>query len=280
MLQITHFQVSSSKIPKSFDGYKILQLTDLHGKQFGVGNSELLEKINEIKPELIVFTGDMINSNNDFEQVFLALGAELALKYPVYCISGNHEDRMAINKSKNKKFNRLKKALAEKGVHYIDNQKVELKKSGAVINLYGLNCPLRYYAADFRRRKNKTQPLHPNNITKLIGEANKSKYNLMLMHIPFYFEGYAAWGADLTLCGHIHGGLIRLPFFGGLLSPDITFFPKYDAGRFDKDGRTMIVGRGLGGSGRLKIRVNNPPEIVVVTLKQEENKVADRINRR
>ncbi|SHH94836.1 metallophosphoesterase [Clostridium grantii] len=91
--------------------------------------------------------------------------------------------------------------------------------------------------------------------------------NILLVHNPKYFEKYSNWGADLIFSGHVHGGIIRLPYLGGLLSPDRRFFPKYDNGVYENNGNKMIVSRGLGNS-HLNLRINNKPELIVVTLKK------------
>ena len=85
----------------------------------------------------------------------------------------------------------------------------------------------------------------------------------MLAHHPAYFDAYASWGADLTLSGHLHGGMIRLPFVGGLVSPQMRLFPKYDKGLYTKKGKKLIVSAGLANH-TVNIRINNPPELVVI----------------
>ena len=101
-----------------------------------------------------------------------------------------------------------------------------------------------------------------------VGKVNKDEFNILLAHTPFYFDEYEKWGADLTLCGHVHGGVVRLPFVGGLLSPDRKFFPKYDLGKYEKNNSTMLVSKGLGGS-KVLIRINCKPEIVSIKLKSD-----------
>jgi len=264
LLQITHFTVLSKKLPKSFDGYKIVQLTDLHSKTFGRDNKWLIDKINGIKPDLIVVTGDMMNSKNDDGQVFERLAAVLVKKYPVYCISGNHEEQVQQH-AENHIFADFKEKLLSMGVKYIDNEKVQIVRGGGSISLYGLTMPLAYYSS----RANTVSGNYvftKDKITRRIGNPDEAKFNLLLVHTPFFFDSYAAWGADLSLVGHLHGGVVRLPYVGGVFSPDFTLFPKYDAGLFKNGGPQMIVGRGLGTS-IVSIRIFDQPEIVEVTLK-------------
>ena len=108
-------------------------------------------------------------------------------------------------------------------------------------------------------------------IISIVGENDKKLMNLMIAHNPIYFPSYKQWGADLVLSGHIHGGIIRIPGIGGLLSPDCTFFPKYDGGMFSEDGATMIVSRGLG-THTIPIRIFNPGELVCVDIHSEGEK--------
>ena len=114
----------------------------------------------------------------------------------------------------------------------------------------------------------KNTDLEENFMEKSLQKINRNEYNILLSHTPFYFEDYEKWGADLILAGHVHGGIIRLPFVGGLLSPNRHFFPKYDLGRYDKNKSTMIVTKGLGGS-KVLVRINCKPEIVKITLKSK-----------
>ncbi|WDC83435.1 hypothetical protein PL321_11895 [Caloramator sp. mosi_1] len=98
-----------------------------------------------------------------------------------------------------------------------------------------------------------------------MGKIDDRTYNILLTHNPLYFKTYSSWGADLTLCGHIHGGIIRIPFIGGFLSPERVFFPKYNAGKYEINNNILIVNRGLG-NGDFGLRFNNRPEVTVITL--------------
>ena len=126
-------------------------------------------------------------------------------------------------------------------------------------------CNQRYYS---RADADKEYIIKKETITKLLGTPNKDEYNILLMHTPTFFEAYEDWGADLILSGHIHGGLIRLPFVGGVFSPDRKLFPKYCYGKYELDNSTMIVSGGLS-RGETGFRLFNRPEIVTITLKSE-----------
>ena len=264
LIVVSRFTVTSHKLPKSFDGYKIVQITDLHSKVFGHDNQWLIDKIDAIGPDSIVVTGDMMSDKNDDGQVFERLAAVLVKRYPIYCISGNHEERVHHHDA-NHIYADFRAKLINMGVHYIDNEKVRIARGGDSIDLYGLSIGLFFYRQNASKRSAGRYAFTKDKIAIKFGRLDESKFNLLLVHSPFYFDSYATWGADLTFAGHVHGGVIRLPFVGGVFSPDKTFFTKYDAGLFDKGDSKMIVGRGLGTT-HLNVRIFNQPEIVVVTL--------------
>lgn len=258
-MQITHFEVKSDKIPKSFQGFKILQLSDLHNKSFGKDNAELIAKVDKEKPDIIVFTGDMINARDTDYQAFLNLAANLGKKYKIYYIIGNHEQILDSNS-----LNQLMHEMSANGVRVLNNEKIEITRGNERINLYGLWFNLRYYK-DANDNNTKDIYFGTDRIHEILGDLNTSQYNVLLTHNPLYFETYAGWGADLTLSGHIHGGVIRIPFMGGLLSPEKQPFPKYDNGEYFLNGNELIVTRGLGNS-YVGFRLFNRPEITVITL--------------
>lgn len=262
VLTTTEFIIKNEKIPIKFDGYKILHLSDLHSKSFGIKNDKLIEKINLINPEIIVMTGDMVNCNDTNFDNFFELVKVLVKKYKIYYIVGNHEQNM---KKVNK--NVIIDFLKSNGVKVLDNEKVELVKGDEKINLYGLWCNLRYYSAKTEGVK---EDFTLETIEKIMEnvEMNKEEYNILLAHNPNFIESYAAWGADLTLSGHIHGGMVRIPFIGGVFSPDTLLFPKYDSGLYNVSGKQLIVSRGLG-KGVRGFRFFNRPEINVITLKSK-----------
>ena len=104
---------------------------------------------------------------------------------------------------------------------------------------------------------------------KALGKSDEKRFSILLAHSPVFFEEYAAWGADLTLSGHFHGGTIRLPFLGGVMTPQFQFFLPWCAGRFDREGKTMIVSRGLG-THSINIRFCNKPQLVHIRLRKKQ----------
>lgn len=265
-IEIASYEVQNRKIPKVFNEFKIVQISDLHNRSFGTDNNILLEKIDKLKPNIVCITGDLIDSTNKDFSIALKLIDELSRKYQVYNIIGNHEQKVMINKYK-ELYKDYFKQLKSKNIISLENEKVKIQIGNDFINIYGLVVPYKYYPYLFNKNyKNKKLDFNKNDIEKQLGKINNKEYNVLLAHTPFFFEGYSNWGADLVLAGHVHGGIIRLPIKGGLLSPNREFFPKYDLGEYNIDKSTMILTKGLGGS-RMIPRVNCKPEIVEITLK-------------
>ena len=260
-IDISKYEITSSKIPKSFDGYTILQLSDLHSRNFGENLKSLLDKINKENPDIIVLTGDMINTKDTDFSTFYNLAEKLTENYQVYYIVGNHEQRLPL-----KKYNELFVKLRQKGVHILNNKSASLFKNNEKIELTGFTLPLNYYTSKLKKETHKE--ITTDIMKQFIGTPKENVFHILLSHNPLYFETYANWGADLTLSGHIHGGIIKLPIIGGILSPERTIFPKYSSGKYEKENSTLIVNRGLG-NGTINLRIFNNPEITVIKLKSE-----------
>lgn len=245
-------ELTFKDLPDNFDGYKILHLSDLHGKEYGDKNKRLIKSIKKSNPDIIVMTGDMISSRDKDFEVLSNLVKEIK-ELPIYYITGNHEQYLS-----SKKLNSLKNELKNFGVVVLDNEKVKLKKGNENINLYGLIYPNHFYRSG--------NYLDKEDIDELLGPI-ENEFSILLSHNPFHFEGQANWGADLILSGHVHGGMIRVPIIGGLLSPEYKFFPKYYEGVYEKNNKKMFVSRGMG-IGEVGFRVFNRPEIILITLKK------------
>lgn len=262
-LVITRYQIKDSLIPKAFDGYHIVQLSDLHNASFGKQNEQLINQIRELAPDIILITGDMIIGKPglavDFAADTVNALCEIA---PVYFSMGNHELRASIYTDTYGDMWKNFEGRLSSEVYLLLDAKTQLQKGEDFIHLYGLNLTPELY-----RRLIKT-PMPENYLTSLFGECAPKEYHILMAHNPEYFKEYAAWGANLTFSGHVHGGMIRLPLLGGVISPMIHFFPKYDKGLFTNDNKYMILSGGLGNH-TFKFRVNNLPEIVSVTLYQE-----------
>ena len=238
---------------------KIVQLSDLHNKSFGKGNSRLIRAIKELNPDLIIVSGDMYTSLPGKETVTAQkLLEELVKSYPVYYANGNHEQK---TKEETEEFGSLyedyRQKLSGMGIHFLSNEHVYLKDYN--ISLYGLEIHRHYY------RKFRKQILKADQVREYLGVPDPSSFHMIIAHNPDFFEAYAAWGADLVFAGHVHGGLMRLPILGGVIAPSMKLFPKYDGGEFHEGNATMILSRGLG-THTLPIRIFNPGELVVVKL--------------
>lgn len=254
----TEYDYSSKKIPENFNGYKIVQLSDLHSKSFGDHQNNLINKVDKVKPNLIVFTGDLVDSEKYNERNSLLLMERLVQIAPVYYVTGNHEWW-------SRKFNILEGKLKNAGVHIMRNTAVELNKGKSKIYLLGIDDPAKI-------NKSYTEQSITEDALKNISKKVKDDGNIkiLLSHRPEILSLYANFKVDLAFSGHAHGGQFRIPFVGGLVAPDQGLFPKYTSGKHVIENTTMIVNRGLGNS-IIPIRIFNRPEIVVLTLKQTNN---------
>ncbi len=258
MFKTVFYTVHSRKLPAEFDNYRITHLSDLHGAVYGQNHRKLIQKIRQTNPNLVVMTGDMADYSFGSIPHLLDLCRQICRYYPVYCVLGNHEQEMS-----KKKLDPLLTGLKSLGVVVLENQSCILSHHGASVKLYGLQLPMVYYKDPLKEYK-KDMELSVSDVRKRLGPLDDTGYSILLAHNPLYYPAYRDWGADLTLSGHVHGGIIRIPGKGGLLSPDVTFFPKYDGGHFRENGKDLIVSRGLGN--HFLVRVMNPPELLVVTL--------------
>ncbi len=249
---VTKFRIVSDKIN---DKFRIIQLSDLHKKTFGKNNIILIEKIQKIKPDFIFITGDMVSRSVTDLTDFKHFVSELLKIAPVYYSIGNHEkDIKRLNPSVYKEI----MDFLKKNVFLLDNSTQVITINNTCINVTGITIYQDCYKKNGRYRN--LRVLKSNDISDLIGEK-KPGFNILLAHNPVFFDAYAEYGSDLILSGHVHGGCIRLPFIGGLLSPERKFFPKYSSGIYTNKKSSMIVSRGLG-----KFRLFNPPEIILIEL--------------
>ena len=247
----TKFEVTDARINKD---YTFVMLSDLHCCRHGKEYDKLIKRIDEIHPDFIFIAGDMITKHDYVDkecvQRVLRLIQNISKKYSIYYAPGNHELRI-------KDTDRYFDEITHMGVRLMRNQEMFFPDDG--IRVWGLELS----HERFREKQNLTE--------QELGEylnrdyADKDVFNILIAHDPRHFDAYADWGADLTMSGHYHGGVMRLPLLGGVVSPYLRLFPKYDAGLFEKNGKHMIVGRGLG-SHHPKLRWFNPPELVVIRL--------------
>ena len=251
-IEKTHYRIMCERIPQSFHGFMIAQVSDLHNTEFGKDNRNLVKKLTEAEPDIIVITGDMIDSRRTDLQTVLDFAKKIVEICPVYYVNGNHESRIS-------EYEMLKTGLEACGVIVLENRKVELVRNSDTITLLGVSDPAFY--RDSLAGDSKT--LMKTVLSQL--QQDRDGYTVLLSHRPELFEVYADTGIDLVFSGHTHGGQFRLPFIGGLVAPDQGFFPEYDSGLFTEENTAMIISRGLGAS-VIPIRFYNRPEIVLAEL--------------
>lgn len=263
-LTVTKYKIQSAKLPKAFDQSKFVLLTDLHNNSFGENNEILISRIKKENPDYIMVSGDMlIGSKKSDYYTALNLLTSLSETYPIYYVNGNHEQRLAeMEDTKDTIYKEYQDILVANGIHMVNNETINITKEGESIAVTGLVIDYDYYHK-FNR------PIMTSKvINDCVGTCNKNTYTILLAHNPMYFDHYATWGADLVLSGHVHGGIMRLPFLGGVISPQYILFPKYDGGRYEVKNSTMLLSRGLGVH-TLKIRIFNRPELIVFTMEKE-----------
>lgn len=251
-LQTERFTFSSPRIPEGFDGCVIVQLSDLHGAEFGEGNRELLDRVRAAGPDYIFLTGDLQDQYRRTPRSYsVSLGRALAEIAPTYFVTGNHEWAF-------RDVRELKRELRDAGVTVLTNEYAALARNGDRILLAGVDDP-----NGFADQKS------PEELAEELRAAEGDAFWLLLAHRNNCFETrYSALGAGLVISGHGHGGLVRLPFTDGLIGVDRNLFPSYTAGFYSVGGAELFVSRGLGNSGRT-FRLFNRPEIVVLTLQRE-----------
>ncbi|MDD2973457.1 MAG: metallophosphoesterase [Lachnospiraceae bacterium] len=245
--------------PKIHGNEKIIVLSDLHNQSYGKENEKLLQAIYAEDPDAIYVAGDMITSEVSASmENAISLMEKLAEKYPIYYGMGNHEYKLSMFPEKfGNMYQIYEDKMQKAGVRILRNEHIYLPESN--IDVCGLEIERTYFA---KMQKKKMPEAY---VEKLAGHPRRDAFQILIAHNPDYFPQYAAWGADLVLSGHIHGGIMRLPLLGGVISPTLQLFPHYDGGRFEEGTSTMILSRGLG-MHTLHIRIFNPGELVVIHL--------------
>lgn len=260
---VKRYELKSSKIKSP---YHFVVLSDLHDKAFGYQNKKLLDAIDKIKPEAVYIAGDMITAlpGKQYDDTIAFLKA-LSEKYPVYYGSGNHEYRMRIDTEKyGNMSSEFEETIRNLGIVRLYTGSCDSHRKD--VKVYGLEIDRMYY------RKWKMPVMPADYSLQKIGKAEKDCFTILLAHNPEYFENYAKTGVDLVLSGHMHGGIARIPFLGGVISPKFRLFPKYDGGLFTKKDTTMILSRGLG-CHTIPIRFFNPGELIEVMVYPETDEI-------
>lgn len=239
-LVLTRYDYTSSKVPEGFDGYRIVHISDFHCKEFGDRESDLIAMIRNANPDLILFTGDSIDDEHSLDN-YRDLITGIYDVAPIYYVNGNHEYDASAPLAEMKELNEKYQ------VHDLNDASVVVEHNGDSILLSGL---------DFR--------LTMRGLRNNIDYANTTMFNILLYHGTDKFDGIAPYNYDLVLSGHTHGGIVCLPFIGGIISNQKELFPKYDSGVYTSGLSTMISSRGLGDASIP--RFHNPREVICITL--------------
>ena len=255
-VKLNYMSLTCKNLPSEFSGYKIAQISDLHNAEFGENNLVLIEILKDSEPDIIVITGDIVDANHtnyDIAVEFVKNAVKIA---PCYYVTGNHEAWLISS------YYKLEEAMVEAGVNVLHNEVVSLKQGNDTIQLIGVDDPIFLgdtygYNIPENYVSDKLKPI-----------ITTDDFIIMLSHRPELFNEYVENEIDLVFSGHVHGGQFRIPFIGGVISPDQSLFPKYDSGVYTDDNTTMVVSRGIGNS-VIPVRINNRPEIVVVELVAE-----------
>lgn len=254
-LRCSHYVFRSPKVQGPLDGFRIVQVSDLHNHEFGRRSCRLLALIEAQQPDLIVLTGDLVDSYHPGDAKTLAFVGAASKLAPCYAVTGNHEHRMSRERLK-----AFVSALEKAGARVLRNEAVELgphttdeagnPSARGYFRLIGVDC-----------QQGRTATLQ-----KLMEKRDPEELNILLSHKPHYAEFYEKSGVDLVFSGHAHGGQWRLPLVGGVFAPGQGVMPRYTAGMYRLGKTVMCVSRGLGNSS-FPLRIGNKPELVRVTLR-------------
>lgn len=256
-IKVSQIEYKSERLPKGFNGFKIVHLSDLHNKSFGKNNERLISKIRTAAPDMIVITGDIIDRRRGGDAGAMSLVKGIVKIAPTFYVPGNHEETSGIYKS-------LRSQLCNAGVNVITNSFMTIVHSKSTLKLCGVNDPFSFINDEFKESvKNRTFEEFLKDLSVSCGQD----FKVLLSHRPDKLPLYSKCNFDLVFSGHAHGGQIRLPFIGGLFAPDEGVFPKLTNGIHTNGNTSIVISRGLGNSA-FPFRIFNYPEVVVVTLKR------------
>lgn len=253
---VSFYQITSDKVSNNI---RIVELSDLHNSEYGEKNSKLVSKIKDLHPDIIVYAGDMMNEQDYDYSVLFNLSDELADTAPIYACYGNNELTQQLFYD-----DQFVKKLEEHHVTLLSNEAKDVEVGSSVIQLIAISDNVDQFDVE------------TNNAKKFLGALEPTdNCRICLTHYPELFkEKLLDRGIDVAFTGHAHGGLIRLPYIGGLYSPGEGVLPKFTAGVVEADdGTKVVVSRGLGNSSEATgiegfeiPRINNRPELVVVDI--------------
>lgn len=248
-LQTTETALVSPALPPAFDGLRIVELADLHGRVFGRGSRRLLAAVRRAEPDLICIDGDLFDERTDLAMLPPLLRGLCAIA-PVYYVTGNHEWRVP----------GLRGILAQMracGVTVLQDDWRVLRRGEDALVLAGTDDP-----CGPAERKTPAEL-----IADIRAEAGEAAFLLLLTHRNDQLPQWSALGVQAVLAGHCHGGVVRLPFVGGLFGTDRRLFPAWDAGLYRQGETALYVSRGLGYT-NVHFRLFNRPEVAVIVLRR------------
>ncbi len=253
-LKVSKYTVESDNLPKSFVGFKIAHVSDFHDAEIGKNNKKIISALKKASPDIIAITGDLVDCNRPDVELSLEFVKEAVKIAPCYYVTGNHEAWLT-----DENFSKLENGLLEYGVNVLRGKSAFFEKDGEKILISGIED------SDFAL-KNHEAPSSHMSVENIKALSDFEGYKILLSHKPEYFDNYVEAEVDLVLSGHVHGGQFRIPFIGGVYSPDQGFFPEYDSGIYEKNETKMCVSRGIGNS-VFPFRLNNRPELIIIELK-------------
>ena len=258
LLKVTEYEIKDANVPDSLKGKKIAVVSDLHGVNHGKDNIRLLDKLKTINAEYIVVPGDVINGRKDKELKYAenVLKSLSGMGAQVLYTFGNHEEKLAINLQDRSAYDKLVSLADEHSV--LLNDSCYVPENDSDICFIGLNLPLWIY------HDHDWTGMIKGRVRNILEEKEcLDKYKILIVHDPEHFDQYVDSGVNLCLCGHLHGGIVRLPFLGGFITPRLQVFTKRSKGYFEKDDMKMIISGGVGWHD-FPMRIFNRPEIVVI----------------
>lgn len=247
--KISFYQLTSRKVSGNV---RIALIADIHNREYGENNEKLISDLSALKPDLILFVGDMVIREQDDYQAALDLVSASSLIAPSYGVLGNHESERIYYRDDKK----LPSAFEDTGLHILRNAMEEIEIGKDVFQLIGVEGTS-YGFEEYGGREFMDQ-------TKI----DPSSFSIVMSHIPVLFEPQLSeYDFDLGVAGHVHGGIVVLPFIGGLYSAEEGFFPRFTAGKYTLSRQQdLIISRGLGDSRAFPPRINNTPELVVIDI--------------
>lgn len=259
--ELHHFKVTEYTLKNRIlrGSFRAVVAADLHCQEFGEKNQKLLDEIRRQKPDLLLIPGDLVICKHRYRTKEALDFLEEAVRVcPVYYSPGNHEERLL---QQNPDFT---EEVSRIGAVWLDNRQTEITVGENRITLAGLSLEEKYYGKILPgcQREELTQ----NDMEKRLGKKTDA-FCILLAHPPDFLNAYARWGAETVFSGHNHGGIVRLPLVGGVISAGWHLFDRFDRGVFREEGTTMYVSAGLG-THTIKLRLGNVPELLVVNFSE------------